>query len=412
MSLLEQLSDPVCWERFYEYKTSLACPKAFAKELRQFIDGRGWEPVCEGIRSGAPFPLPAKAVISKQGSRKKRTVYTYPAPENTVLKLLTWLLLRKYDGLFSEGLYSFRPGITAKDAVRKLQQTRDLACLYSYKADISNYFNSVPVEKLLPLLSETLAGDPALSAFLTGLLTEPRVLDGERIITEQKGIMAGTPLSAFYANLYLKDLDRSFPERGVPYARYSDDIILFAETAGQRDIYAEEVKAFLADRGLSMNPDKEVFGDPAEGFIFLGFEFRDGEVDIAPVSLMKLKKKMRRKTRALARWSRRKGLSGEKAAAAFIRVFNRKLFLTEGDNELSWSRWFFPVITRADRLHVIDLYAQDCIRFLAGGTRTKARFGVRYEDLKRMGYRSLVHAWYENGEKGTGAQRAEEQKTC
>ena len=143
-----------------------------------------------------------------------------------------------------------------------------------------------------------------------------------------------------------------------------------------------------------MNPDKEVFGAPEDGFTFLGFEFREGYIDIAPVSVTKLKKKMRRKARALDRWHRRKGLSGEKAASAFLRVFNRKLFAAEGDNELSWNRWFFPVITRADRLHEIDLYAQDCIRFLTAGTRTKARFDVRYEDLKRLGYRSLVHEWY------------------
>ena len=352
------------------------------------------------------FPLPSKAVISKQSSQKKRTVYTYPAPENTVLKLLTWLLLRKYDGLFSGNLYSFRPGITAKDAVRRLRRTKDINRMYSYKADISNYFNSVPVEKLLPMLSEALAEDPALLNFLSGLLTEPRVLDGSRgiteprtpeesrIIIEQKGIMAGTPLSAFYANLYLKDLDRSFAERGIPYARYSDDIILFAKTAEERDACASEVGHFLAERGLSLNPDKEVFGAPEDGFTFLGFEFREGYIDIAPVSATKLKKKMRRKARALDRWHRRKGLSGEKAAAAFLRVFNRKLFAAEGDNELSWNRWFFPVITRTDRLHEIDLYAQDCIRFLAAGTRTKARFDVRYEDLKRLGYRSLVHEWY------------------
>ena len=212
MSLLEQLSDEACWERFYAYKTSLACPKTFAKELRRFIDARGWEPVCGEIRDclNAPvfektlqrttFPLPSKAVISKQSSQKKRTVYTYPAPENTVLKLLTWLLLRKYDGLFSGSLYSFRPGITAKDAVRRLRRTKDINRMYSYKADISNYFNSVPVEKLLPMLSEALAEDPALLNFLSGLLTEPRVLDGSvphapdggRVVTEQKsGIWTG-----------------------------------------------------------------------------------------------------------------------------------------------------------------------------------------------------------------------------
>ena len=41
------------WEKFYEYKCSLACPKDFAKELRGFIDEKAYEPVCEGIFRGA-----------------------------------------------------------------------------------------------------------------------------------------------------------------------------------------------------------------------------------------------------------------------------------------------------------------------------------------------------------------------
>ena len=42
-----------------------------------------------------------------------------------------------------------------------------------------------------------------------------------------------------------------------------------------------------------------------------------------------------------------------------------------------------------------DLYAQDCLRYLLSGKRTKARFNVRYEDLKALGYRSLVNAYYD-----------------
>ena len=123
MSLLDKLSERESWERFYEYKLSLACPKRFAGELRRFIDEKRYLPICEGINAGGDFPLPRKSVISKTGSDKKRTVYTYPGDENTVLKLLTWMILRKYDGIFSRNLYSFRPGRTAKDAVRDLLKT-------------------------------------------------------------------------------------------------------------------------------------------------------------------------------------------------------------------------------------------------------------------------------------------------
>ena len=394
MSLLDQLSRRECWEKFYEYKTSLAFPKAFAAELRDFIDGEGYLPVCRSIEAGEPFPLPRKSVISKMTSGKKRVVYTYPKAENTVLKLLTWLLLRRCDGLFEDNLYSFRPGRTAKDAVRAMRAVPGLGEMWAYKADVSNYFNSIPVEKLLPMLAEALGEDGRLYGFLSALLGEERALSGRETVREQKGIMAGTPLSAFYANLYLRELDRHFARRGVPYARYSDDIILFAPDRAGAEALAGEVRAILTEHGLGLNPAKEELFDPAEGWTFLGFRCRGDAVDIAPASLEKIKGKMRRKSRALMRWRQRGGYGGEKAAAAFIRVFNRKLLESPPDNDLSWSRWFFPLLTTADSLRVIDRYAQDCLRWLVSGKRTKGRYDVRYEDLKRLGYRSLVHEYY------------------
>ena len=404
MSLLEKLSLKESWERFYDYKTSLACPKVFQKELRAFIDAEGWVPVLAAIREGRPFPLPRKAVISKQSSQKKRTVYVYPKTENTVLKLLTHLLLRHYDGLFSPNLYSFRPGRNAKDAFRSILRVPEIRRKYAYKADIHNYFNSIPVERLLPDLRAVTADDPELYAFLSSLLSEPCVLDRGAPLKEQKGIMAGTPLSSFYANLYLREMDRFYDEEGIPYVRYSDDIIIFRDSMEECRREAERVRVFLKDRGLTMNPDKEQFFTPEEGFIFLGFSYRNGTIDIAPASVLKLKKKMRRKTRALMRWQDRAQKTPEQAAKAFIRIFNRKLLEETDDSDLSWSRWFFSVINTADNLHVIDSYAQDCLRTLLSGTRTKSRFNVRYEDLKALGYQSLVHAYYAYRKEEGGAE--------
>ena len=395
MTLLQQLSSPESWEAFYEYKTSLVCPKDFAESLRSFIDDRQYLPVCERIAAGERFPLPKKVVLSKMGSQKKRTVYIYPEPENTVCKLLTWLLLRKYDGLFAAGLYSFRPGVTAKDALRRLARTPGIRQKFAYKVDVSNYFNSVPIHRLMPMLEEMIGeDDPALSAFLRRLLEEPFVLENGSPVEEQKGIMAGTPQSAFLANLYLRELDRLFEEKGVLYARYSDDIIAFGATREETEQHAAQIRAFLAEKGLSVNPSKEDFYTPETGWTFLGFSYRDGAIDIAPATVKKLKQKMRRKARALQRWRQRNGLSGEKAAAAFIRVFNRKLLESPEGSDLSWSWWFFSVINTTDSLKEIDAYAQDCLRFLVSGKRTKVRYDVRYEDLKKLGYRSLVNAYY------------------
>lgn len=457
-SLLDSLSQRETWEKFYAYKTSLIGSVDETEMLRAFIDGESYLPVCKNIQDGSPFPLPKRSVISKQGSQKKRIVYTYPYNENMVLKLLTYLLLRKYDGLFCNHLFSFRPGKSAKSAIHHLQKIPRLHAKYSYKVDVSNYFNSIPVERLLPELKSVLREDPRLSQFLSALLSEHYVLnsrhtertipdmsmkecqvpdghmkkcqtsdasmkecqvpdehmeecqipDGHmkecqildehmeecRILDEHKGIMAGTPLASFYANLYLRDLDQYFQDQGIPYARYSDDIIVFGDSFTEVEEYARIIRTHLAKKGLAVNPSKEEFRTPEEGFIFLGFFLQGDRVDVAPASITKLKQKMRRKTRALQRWQKRNGLSGEKSTKAFIRIFNRKLLESPKDSDLSWSYWYFSVITTTEGLHVIDLYAQDCIRYLLTGTHTKSRYNARYEDLKALGYQSLVHAFY------------------
>ena len=426
MSLLDSLSQKEVWEKFYAYKTSLACQGAAAQSLREFIEVQGYLPVCEEIwqitslqtasaeecptsgvqfpasgeeASGVQFPLPRKSVISKQSSRKKRVVYTYPEAENLVLKLLTYLLLRKYDGLFSDNLFSFRPNKSAKDAIRRLHQIPDLQRKYSYKVDVSNYFNSIPIERLLPELEAVTMDDPSLFFFLKSLLTEPFVTGGpspeSNLIREQKGIMAGTPLACFYANLYLRDMDQFFFDQGIPYARYSDDVIVFGDSMEEVRCHADAIRSFLLRKGLAVNPAKEEFRTPEEGFLFLGFFVRDGQVDVSPVSVQKIKKKMRRKVRALQRWQKRNDLLSEKPAKAFIRTFHRKLLESPAENDLSWSYWYFPTLTVTDSLHVIDLYAQECIRTLLTGKHTKARYNARYEDLKALGYQTLVNAYHQ-----------------
>ena len=145
-----------------------------------------------------------------------------------------------------------------------------------------------------------------------------------------------------------------------------------------------------------MNPKKESRTAPGEAFVFLGFRFDGGTVDVAPASVDKLKAKMRRKTRALMRWKARKNTTGINAAKAFIRVFNRKLFDNPIEHELTWARWYFPLITTVDSLQIIDHYSQSCIRYLATGKHTKAAYNFRYAQMKELGYVSLVNCYYKN----------------
>ena len=105
MSLIDKLFDKSSWERFYEYKDGLRCSKRFKKELREFIDSEAYMEYEHQVRTLDGLPIPAKAVISKMSSQKKRTVYKYPYNFNMLLKLLTYLTLRKYDHIYTNNLY-------------------------------------------------------------------------------------------------------------------------------------------------------------------------------------------------------------------------------------------------------------------------------------------------------------------
>lgn len=395
MDILTEMEAPALWESFLQYRVeSCRLTSQEEAELREYIENREYLPILARIRRGEPFPHPRKAAISKKSSSKKRIVYVYPPKESWVLKLMTHLLLRRYDHLFTPNLYSFRAGHGVKEAVGFLRRIPGIGRMWSYKADIRNYFNSIPVEKLLIPLNEALSDDPSAYDFIRQLLLDPMVYDQGRLTSEEKGIMAGCPLSTFLANLYLRELDGIFLNNHWTYARYSDDIILFAPSREELEERIRLVHRFLGEKGLAINPEKESVTQPGAPWVFLGICCGDGVIDVAPVSVEKIKAKMRRKMRALQRWADRNHVEGVHAARAFIKVFNHKLFENPISNDLTWARWFFPLITTDRSLHIIDQYAQQCIRTLATGTHTKSAYNFRYEQMKELGYVSLVNRYY------------------
>jgi hypothetical protein len=180
----------------------------------------------------------------------------------------------------------------------------------------------------------------------------------------------------------------------VLYARYSDDIILFAPDRATLERHKATLLAFLERYRLQVNPDKEHLYAPDEPYEFLGFRCLDGAIGVSTATLRKMKGKIRRAAHALQRWRVRKDLAPEYAMKGLIRIFNDKFFGGDDPATLTWSRWFFPVINRTDGLRELDHYLQQELRFLSTGRHTKANFRVRYRDLKALGYRSLVHEFY------------------
>lgn len=392
MTILESLLSRDAWLRFYDYKVSGGhMTKREENELKEYITNGDYLPAAQRIYSGVFFSIPQAVQINKSFSDKKRTVFMFSEDENILQKFLAYQL-QQYDALFSPNLYSFRINKGVKCAERDVFYQPDISRCYSFKLDISDYFNSVDTALLLPRLKEIF--EPDFYRLIAEMLTNPYAyIDGEQKEIK-KGILAGSPLSGFLANLYLSDLDKYFYDNGILYARYSDDIIVFAESEEDIKAYEQYIYRFLDELKLRVNYKKVAYTLPGEQWSFLGFSYENGVIDIAEASKQKLKKKLRRKARALYRWKIKKGAEDMRAVKAFIRYFNQKLYENPVNNEITWCRWYFPVINTDTSLKELDAYMQQCIRYIATGKQNKGMYRFSYENMTNAGYRTLVNSYY------------------
>lgn len=396
MGILDDVSGREVWDSFFKDKTDRRLlSKREIREISSFIEEERYTLLADELRSFSDgrFPVPEKKEINKRGTGKKRSVYCFERDFSIMLKLIGYLMYR-YDSRIDPRCYSFRRNLSAKNAIRDIVSIKGINDMWFYKTDVHDYFNAIPSEKLAVMLEDVIDDDPELLAFLKGLLLQGESRRGEEIIREERGAMAGVPLSSFFADIYLKDLDASFRNTGIEYFRYSDDIIIFAPSEELIVKGQTMISDALRSSGLEVNSEKELSGSPGEPWEFLGFRYEAGHIRLSEVSLSKIKAKIKRKSHSLYRWRKRKKVDYEKTAGKMIRIFNRKFYDDSDENGFTWSRWFFPVITDPSDLREIDRYLVENIRYLMSGRYYKGNYAVRYEDIRAMGFRSLYNEYY------------------
>ena len=389
-SLLYKLRDDNTWLEFLEFKKNqISSTKKEIEYFSDYILNKKYKDIVNNIFNGYKFSIPIKHLVNKINSDKKRVVYNFNEDENMVLKIISYLFSLKYDNKYSNNCYSFRKKNGPKEAINKLY-SEGLNNLYGYKIDIKNYFNSIDINILFDKLDLFIDDDPLLLNFIKDILSNPYVNFNNEIIKENKGIMAGIPISSFLANNYLKDLDDYFND--ILYIRYSDDIIIFSEK-DELDKYIDIINNKISEYNLLINNDKVTYIKPNDKFDFLGFSFENNSIDLSSISKQKIKSKIKRTCKKLRKWMINNNASYDRAIKAVIRKFNRKFF-SLSNTELTWQLWYFPVINTTKSLHEIDLYFQDNLRFIKTGKHNKKNYNLRYSTLKEYGYKSLVNEYY------------------
>jgi RNA-directed DNA polymerase len=218
---------------------------------------------------------------------------TRPIGISTVVDKIVQGVLRDvleaiYEQDFLECSYGFRPGRSAHDAIRALNEvvTRGHAN-YVVEADIVSFFDSIDRKMLMEMLRGRIADESLMR--LVGKCLHVGVLDGESVLEPSEGTAQGSSLSPLLGNVYLHHVLDVWFEREVrpglrgnsALVRYADDFVLCFEHADD----AVKVWGILEQRfrsyGLALHPKKTrrfAFLPPSKGgegggatFDFLGF---------------------------------------------------------------------------------------------------------------------------------------------
>jgi RNA-directed DNA polymerase len=168
-----------------------------------------------------------------------------------------------YEQDFLDCSYGFRPGRSAHDAIRTLDQIVHRGEVsWILEADIVSFFDSLDRTKLKEMLEIRVADGSLLR--LIGKCLHVGVLDGAELSTPETGTAQGSVLSPLLGNVTLHyALDLWFETEVKPrlrgratLIRYADDFVIgFEHEEDARRVLAVLGKR-LARFGLTLHPDK------------------------------------------------------------------------------------------------------------------------------------------------------------
>ena len=152
-----------------------------------------------------------------------------------------------------------------------------------FKTDITKFFDQVNrsllAERLVRLVKQR-SVHPLLLAAVACEIAPRRPGHVDRLkklgILEGRGVRQGMPLSPFFANLFLADLDRLCVKHGLSVLRYADDLICFATSEAEAKSYEEFFVENLSKLELSIpkltDGTKTAIYAPDAAAEFLGVE--------------------------------------------------------------------------------------------------------------------------------------------
>jgi len=244
-------------------------------------------------------PMPIRRVyIPKLGSHKLRPLGIPTVRDRIVQTALRSVIEPIYENDFSDHSYGFRPGRSAKDALRHVQRLLDEGRSWVVDVDITRYFDTIPHAALMGEVQKKIADGRVLDLIERYLKQE--VLEATPSWeTVDVGTPQGAVISPLLANIYLHPVDETMMAEGYEMVRYADDCVVMCHTQEEAERALARLRELMRSRELTLHHEKTKIVDTsvAGGFDFLGYHFELGKRIPRKKSMQKFKDKIRSETR-------------------------------------------------------------------------------------------------------------------
>ena len=232
---------------------------------------RHWLKIREELLNGnyKPFPVRRKEISKPDGGVRLLGIPT--VLDRLIQQAIAQVLQQIWDPTFSEFSFGFRPGRSPHDAVLKAKSYLLSGYKHIVDMDLSKFFDRVNHDRLMSRLA-TKIKDKRVLKLIRKYLTAGIMING-CVTYSDEGTPQGGPLSPLLSNIVLDELDKELEARGLNFARYADDSVIYLNSRKAAERVMKSITKFITNiLKLKVNKEKSAVSRPWLRK-FLGFTF-------------------------------------------------------------------------------------------------------------------------------------------